>query len=76
MVDKAAKPAFVLYLNGEEKQGKEAMGRELGTMLEENIPEFLVTLGEAVAESGKDFYTWNCSNPMALEKVASLYLSN
>ena len=59
-----------------EKQGKEAMGRELGTMLEENIPEFLVTLGEAVAESGKDFYTWNRSNPMALEKVASLYLSN
>ena len=76
MVDKAAKPAFVLYVNGEEKQGKEAMGRELGTMLEENIPEFLVTLGEAVAESGKDFYTWNRSNPMALEKVASLYLSN
>lgn len=75
MVDKVPKPAFVLYVNGDERQGKETMGRELGVMLEENIPEFLVTLGETVAETGKSFYEWNLSNPTALEQAASVYLS-
>lgn len=35
-------PAFVLYVNGKESQGQEAMGRELGTVLEAEIPAFLV----------------------------------
>ena len=35
-----AQPAFVFYLGGNEVQGKETMGRELGTMFESEIPSF------------------------------------
>ena len=34
MADGKAQPAFVFYLGGNEVQGKETMGRELGTMFE------------------------------------------
>lgn len=67
-------PAFVLYVNGEERQGEERMGRELGIVLEEKIPEFLVKLGRAVAESGMNFASWNEKNPGELEKIAGEYL--
>ena len=66
--------AFLLYVNGKEEQGKECMGRELGTILESKIPAFFVALGKEVAESGLDFVTWNRQNPEALEKVAAPYL--
>ncbi|MEY8337395.1 nitrite/sulfite reductase [Lachnospiraceae bacterium 62-35] len=75
MVDGKPKPAFVLYVNGSDRQGKEAMGRELGVMLEEKIPDFIVTLGEAVAETQKSFVQWNAENPMGLEKAAGPYLA-
>ena len=74
MVDKTPRPAFVLYVNGDERQGHEKMGRELGVILEEKIPDFLVTLGERVAESKRSFAEWNAMNPTGLEAVVSLYL--
>lgn len=74
MVDKTPRPAFVLYVNGDERQGHEKMGRELGVILEEKIPDFLVTLGERVAESKRSFAEWNTMNPTGLEAVVSLYL--
>ena len=50
------------------------MGHEAGTMAEADIPEFLVALGKAVAESGEDFNTWNEKHPGGIEAVAALYL--
>lgn len=73
-IDKKPQSAFVLYVNGDERQGQEAMGRELGTVLEADIPEFLVELGKAVAASGKDFAEWNAQDPEALERIAAKYL--
>ncbi|KAI4444955.1 hypothetical protein C823_007977 [Eubacterium plexicaudatum ASF492] len=58
-VDGQPQPAFVLYVNGCEQQGKEVMGTEVGTIQADRIPEFLVKLGNTVAESGLDFNTWN-----------------
>lgn len=52
MVDGKAQPAFVFYLGGNEVQGKETMGRELGTMFESEIPSFLVKLGKEIAGKG------------------------
>ena len=46
---------FVLFANGEERQGEERMGREIGTMEEAVIPQFLVELGQTVAASGMDY---------------------
>ncbi len=72
-VDGRPQPGFVLYVNGCERQGKEAMGRELGVILEKDIPEFFVKLGRTVAESGLDFRTWNEKNPDGLVKAAAEY---
>lgn len=74
MIDKKPNSAFVLYVNGESRQGKEAMGRELGTILETEIPSFLVTLGKAVAESGMNYAEWNAKDHGALERIAAPYL--
>lgn len=73
-IDGKVSPAFVLYVNGEERQGKERMGRELGMVPEEKIPEFLVKLGRTVAESKQDFASWNEDNPDGLERAAKEYL--
>lgn len=74
-VDGKAQPAFILYVNGEEKQGKETMGRELGAMLETQIPQFLVELGKTVAESGMSYTEWNEEDTTALERIAGKYLA-
>ena len=50
------------------------MGRELGVLLEKDIPAFLVDLGRKVAESGKDFYAWYAANPQGIEEAAAPYL--
>ena len=74
MIDKVAHPAFVLYVNGCSLQGQETMGREAGTMLEADIPAFLVALGTAVAESGLSFEEWNAKDPSAIDRIAAPYL--
>lgn len=74
-VDGKVCPAFVLYVGGCDYQGKETMGRELGTIEEIKIPEFLVKLGQVVSESGMSFADWNQKNPEKLEQVAASYLA-
>lgn len=74
-VDGKPQPGFVLYVNGCEQQGKEAMGREIGTILETKIPEFLVKLGKTVAESGLAFDEWNAKNKNALDEAAAEYVA-
>lgn len=71
---KKSHPAYVLYVNGCELQGKEAMGRELGTILEQDVPAFLTDLGKTVAASGLDFRAWNTANPDGIFKAAEKYL--
>ncbi len=72
-VDGQPQPAFVLYVNGCEQQGKEVMGTEVGTIQADRIPEFLVKLGNTVAESGLDFNTWNAKNKSAINEIALEY---
>ena len=74
LIDKVAHPAFVFYVNGCSLQGKEAMGREVGTMLEAEIPAFLVELGKTVAASGMKYNEWNAANPTAIDEIAAKYV--
>ncbi|MCI6995437.1 MAG: nitrite/sulfite reductase [Eubacterium sp.] len=73
-VDGKSQPAFVLYINGEQRQGQETMGKELGTMLEKDIPVFLTELGKTVSDSGMTYEEWNRCHPEALEKKAESFL--
>ncbi len=73
-VDGKMQPAFILFVNGEERQGQERMGKELGAILEADIPKFIVKLGKCVEESGLDFISWKEKNPEGIEKIAAEYL--
>ncbi len=75
LVGGAPQSAFAFFLGGSERQGEEAMGRELGVMLEERIPAFLVELGRQVAASGLDFAAWRRADPEGVERVAAPYLA-
>lgn len=73
-VDGKSQPAFMLFVGGQERQGEEAMGRELGTILETEIPAFLVKLGQTVAASGMDYAEWSAKNPEDIDKIAAEYI--
>ena len=75
VVDGKPQAAFTLYVGGRSRQGEEAMGRELGVILETRIPAFLVEAGQAVAASGQDYAAWSAANPNALEEIAAKYLA-
>ncbi|MDO4475210.1 MAG: nitrite/sulfite reductase [Lachnospiraceae bacterium] len=72
-VDGKAQSGFVFYLGGNDRQGEEAMGRELGAMAEDQIPQFIVEMGQAVAASGMDFMSW--FEPAKVEAIAAKYLA-
>ncbi|MDD3346738.1 nitrite/sulfite reductase [Oscillibacter sp.] len=75
LVDGKPQPAFVLYESGDGRQGRETMGRELGPMLETEIPGFLAQLGKTVAQSGERFDAWVLKNPDGVEALAAKYLN-
>ncbi|MGN0464974.1 MAG: nitrite/sulfite reductase [Lachnospiraceae bacterium] len=73
-VDGKPCPAFLLYVNGNDYQGKETMGYEVGTIIDTKIPAFLVELGQTVANSGMDYAAWNEANPGAIDTIAKKYI--
>lgn len=73
LVDGKPQSAFTLFVGGQDCQGREAMGRELGVILEERIPAFLVDVGRAAA--GQGFALWHEADPAALESIAAGYLA-
>ncbi len=72
LVDGKPQSAFTLFVGGNNRQGCETMGRELGVMLEAHIPAFLVEVGRAAAAQG--FAAWNRADPAALDAIAAKYL--
>lgn len=74
VVDGKPASAFSFFLGGSDRQGGEAMGAEVGVMLESDIPAFLVELGKTVAASGLDFYAWNEANPDGIKELAAKYI--
>lgn len=75
LVDGKPQSAFTLFVGGCDRQGSEAMGRELGAILESEIPAFLVELGKTVAASGKTFAAWRESDPEGIDRIAAPYLA-
>jgi ferredoxin-nitrite reductase len=69
-----AKSAFMLYVNGCDRQGEETMGYECGTVLESDVPAFLLELGKTVAASGLTYEAWAKENPEAVRTLAEKYV--
>ena len=73
-VDGKPESAFVLNVDGCELQGKESLGRELGAILDADIPKFLVEVGQKVAASGMEFEAWYASNSDTFAEIAQTYI--
>ena len=74
LVDGKPASAFVLNIDGNELQGKESLGRELGAILDTDIPNFLVEVGQTVAASGMDFEQWYETNKDSFAALAQKYI--
>lgn len=72
--DGAMQPAFVLTVNGEDAEGREHFGEQVGTILESDIPAFLKQLGAEVAESGKGFDEWYEGHAERFVEIAKPYV--
>lgn len=72
-VDGKPESAFVLFVNGNDREGEERFGEQLGTILETEIPDFLKELGQAVSESGMRFQEWYRGNEGRLKEIAKKY---
>jgi ferredoxin-nitrite reductase len=64
----------MLYVNGCDRQGEETMGYECGTVLESDVPAFLLELGKTVAASGLTYEAWAKENPEAIRTLAEKYV--
>lgn len=75
MVEKKPVPAFNLFLYGSDKLGAEALGKDMGPIAIDDIPAFIVKLGETVKASGQDWDTWHENHPTGIEEAALEFLA-
>lgn len=75
LVDKKPVPGFTLFVNGNDRQGEEVMGKEIGALAETDIPSFLIDLGHTVENSGLAYEEWAEANPDGVAEVAAKYIA-
>lgn len=57
-VDGKTQPAFVLTVNGNDREGKERFGEQVGTITEAGVPVFFEELGKEISDAGMKFDEW------------------
>ena len=50
--------SFVLTVNGNDREGGERFGEQIGTLTEAEIPLFLKELGKEISDAGMKFDPW------------------
>lgn len=68
------KPAFAVYEQGNDSFGTETFGTDLGVMLEEEIPEFLVELGKAITDVGTTYDSFVKNNRDTFVSIVEKYI--
>lgn len=68
------KPAFAVYEQGSESFGAENFGTDLGVMLEEEIPEFFVELGNAITAAGTTYDAFVANNRDEFMEIVKKYI--
>ena len=74
MIDKKPQPAFIMYEYGDDREGAERFGTEIGTVLQKDIPDLLVALGTKAQEAGLDYDAFIKENPDAVKETAAAWL--
>lgn len=67
-------PAFIMYVDGQDAEGSERFGEQIGTILETDIPLFLQELGREIEKEGKTFETWYAESPDRFKEIAAPYV--
>ena len=67
------KPAFALYSDGCDLQGEEKMAQELGAIVIEEIPEYLIELGKEVERNQQNFAAWFAENQETFRVITEKY---
>ena len=74
-VDGKPQPAFVLCVNGNDEEGNERFGEQIGTILESDIPAFLKELGSEIAKSGLKYDEWYEAHADRFKEIAAPYVA-
>ena len=72
-VDGEMHDAFGIFVNGDFELGKTRLGKSLGDFKACDIPKFLFEVGEKVANSDLDFYTYYAANEDEVKEIAAKY---
>ncbi len=72
-VDGKPEPAFVLTVNGNDREGGERFGEQIGTLTEAEIPLFLKELGKEISDAGMKFDPWYEKHADRFKEIAAPY---
>lgn len=71
-VDGKPQVAFLMYVGGNDFQGKEKFGEEWGAMFPEDIAKFFIELGQVITAENTTYDAW--FTPEKLKEIAQKYL--
>lgn len=73
-VNDVTEPAFTMYVNGSDREGKERFGESWGMILQKDMPAFFIELGNVVEAENTTFKKWFADDPAKLRRLAGKYL--
>lgn len=73
LVDKKPQNAFILFVHGDETRANAHFGKVYGTMLETDIPAFMIELGTAISNANMTFETYTRTHQEAFEAIITKY---
>lgn len=65
--------AFEIFVDGDFEYDKTRLGKSLGDFKADEIPKLLFEIGEKVANSDTDFYTYYAANEDKIKEITSKY---
>ena len=71
-VEGKPQPAFKMLLGGSDALGKAAFGKEMGIILEKDIPAMLVEMGKAAGDMG--WNAWSAEREEELQQIIAKYV--
>lgn len=67
-------PAFAVYEGGCDHQDVERFGTEIGVMIADDIPNFLIELGQTISEAESTFDKWKNEHHDTFMKITKKYV--
>lgn len=73
VLDGKLEPAYFLTVNGNDKEGKECFGEQIGAIPESKVRAFLRELGEEITREGSYFDEWYEEHEERFREIAMTY---